>query len=530
MSERNTTASGSTKQPVSTDKQPALLARHKKTTDEPVPEKPGKSAKKTEGEEGEDASRNDRLEVLRRLSQRLRSNQQGYRASKDETWDTIVRTRNRHLLAFSLIGLAASIFLSYYKWFMRCYVLEEDGVCKLEYVNHPNATVHIATYHNTQDMNVTFFFIVAGQVVLTFSTVVCFVVIAQLYGLHLMDRRRMWSGLTEMDLIADDGNTRDKLRLFRRSYSFWQSSLRWQFLIEMVIHAVHPFVLLEPLGPFWQTYYELSECFIFLRLYLLVRALYQSSSIYQFRDDIVASNKSLERVGYQINLTSTAKIIFYKYPSVVMLATTGLAIGVFGFWMFVIERDDNSAFEELSDCIWFVWVSLSTIGYGDMTAVTLTGRSIVILIAFCSLFITTVLAGIVTNLMSATREQKYVSAYTEQKKTELEYKKAAIHMMVSAYRERKLRAKAAAIDEPGIANRRSPETYAAIKRFRQARLNARNALGSAGDPVMDNKLRTAIFQAHQLNKMLDDQAHQTVALEHLMLKSVALIKHRAKHH
>ena len=492
-------------------------------------------------------SREARINVLRTLAIRLRSNRRRYRKKKDEEWDRIIRVRTMQLCCFSLIGLLASVFMSYFKWNERCWAVPDaltestlHSVCdpaladpddpRSRNPTNPTAmyaNITTATFDNSEKYPVTFFFIVAGQVVLTFSTIISFILLAQLYKLKLMERRREWSGFTEIDLIDDDGEqtSREKQELFRAAYSFWKSNLRWQFAVELFVHFVHPMTLLETRGPFWQTVYEVSEAFIFLRLYLLFQVLYINSNIYQFRHDIIASRRELTRTGFEISAISTAKILFYKFPERVVVGLTMTAIGVFGFWMYVVERGNNAAFNNLTDCFWFVWVSLSTIGYGDMFAETTTGRIVVMVIAIVSFFITTVFAGIVTNLLSPTREQKYVSSYLQQRHTDLEYKKAAVAMIVAAYRER--RRKESQRVQDAFSDRRSPEMYAAIKRLRNARLMARESVGHAEDPVMDQKLQRAIFQTYQLDRMLDDQAKRILKLENMLMRSVALIKAKA---
>ena len=487
--------------------------------------------RKKEEKERRGASRAARINVLRTLAIRLRSNRRRYRKKKDEQWDRIVRIRTIQLCAFSLVGLLTSVLMSFFKWTQRCWVIPDatgdvlQAECKPTNVGNPNATITTATFHNTNaHYPVSFFFIVAGQVVLSFSTVICIILLGQLYKLKLMERRREWSGFTEIDLIDDDGEhtSREKQELFRASYSFWRSNLRWQFALELFVHVIHPFTLLESQGPFWQTFYEVSEAFIFLRLYLLLMVLYINSNIYQLRHDIVASNSELTRVGYEIDATSTAKIIFYKFPERVVVGLTVMAILVFGFWIYVVERGNNSAFEQLVDCYWFVWVSVSTIGYGDKFAVTTTGRIVVMVIAVVSFFITTVFAGIVTNLLTPTREEKYVTSYLHHKSTDKDYKKAAVNMIEVAFLQKKYRSAERVPDS--LASRRSPDVYAAIKRLRDARLAARESVGRAADPVVDQKLQRAIFQTYQLDRMLDEQAIAIMKLENRLLRSVALVK------
>ena len=468
---------------------------------------------------------NKTLKVITDLARRLREGRRRTRVKIDTDWDSIIRTRNEHLLCFSMIGLATSVVLSYYKWAERCWIIETGGHCNPAYIGNVNATLHIATVSNTEDhYQVTQFFIILGQAVLSFSTVVCIRVLAQLYGLHLTERRRAWSGLDEIDLINDDGTHKPRQKQFKMSYKFIRSSLKWLFIIELLVHLFHPIVFLETAGPAWETVYEVSQSFIFLRLYLVLRVLYINSRVYKHREEIISSNRELRETGYEISMPSTAKILFYKNPSLVVLSMTVAAVAVLGFWMFVTERDNNPAFESLWDCYWFVWVSISTIGYGDMSAITTTGRIIVLVIAVMSLFITTVFAGIVTNLLSPTREQRLVSSYLAQHEAQARYTKNA-GVLIFAALDEKRRNK----DKPkGLGTRRSPAMYAAIKEFRESRLKLRESLGAAADPVMDTKLMDSLYDASELNAELERQWRDIAEVEESMLQAVAFIKRSVK--
>ena len=495
------------------------------TFDGPKDKDKSKSKEKSEKKNADDDSDKETLKAIQELAKRLRTGRRRTRVKIDLQWDSILRTRNEHLLCFSMIGLVASVALSYYKWTERCWVLEEGGPCDPAFATHPNATRTIATVSNTEaQMPVTWFFIILGQAIVTFSTLVCVRVLWQLYSLHLTERRRAWSGLDEIDLINDDGGNGSRLKAFRLSYKFWMSSLKWSFLLEFVVHIFHPLIFLEIWGAGWETVYEVSQSFIFLRLYLVLRVLYINSRVYEYRDEIVSSNRELRETGYEVSMTSAFKIVFYKNPSVVVLSMTASAIAVLGFWMFVTERDNNDAFESLWDCYWFVWVSISTIGYGDMSAVTTTGRIIVLFIAVCSLFITTVFAGIVTNLLSPTREQRLVSSYLATKEAQANYSNAAARVIVAAFDERKRNRQEA----KGLGTKRSPLMYAAIKEFRKHRLAFRESLGAAADPVMDTKLMDSLFNASELNSELEKQWHEIAEVEEALLQAVSWVKASVK--
>jgi hypothetical protein len=398
-------------------------------------------------------------------------------------------------------------------------VVDANGDCT-EISDQSGGTRVTATWDNTAKyLQTTSMVLTICQILLSFSTVVTILLLVQMYRLQLRDRRMEWSGMTELELIEAAGTEMKRRRqAFADSYNFFDSAFRYKFLLEVLVHVLHPVMLIEDSAAWLQTVYEILECFIFIRLYLLFRIIYIHSYIFRYRADIVKSNRELQRSGYAISAGSVFKVTFYNYPGPVMMGLTSLSVLVFGFWIFVIERNGNPQFENIGDCIWFVWVTLSTVGYGDMSPTSITGKITVIFIVLTSLFIMTIFSGIVTNLLTPTREQKYVQQYLAMKKADHSHRVAAKKLIWVAYQTFK--------DRTSNANRKSskamlaatlgmqtPGVYQAIKGFRRSRLRLRQTLGTAADPVVDAKLQKVIIDAAQLGKLLDTQGQHIVILE-----------------
>eukprot|EP00742_Colponemidia_sp_Colp-10_P024452 GILJ01029350.1.p1 GENE.GILJ01029350.1~~GILJ01029350.1.p1 ORF type:complete len:415 (-),score=39.43 GILJ01029350.1:24-1175(-) len=355
------------------------------------------------------------------------------------------------------------------------------------------------------------------------STVACIFLFFQVYSLQLRDRRLEWSGKTEVELIETSAKRRKE---FTSSYSFFESSLRYKLFLEVLIHLIHPIVFIEYQADALQTVYEITETFVFLRLYLLIRVLYINSHIYRFRADIVKSNPDLSRHGFRVSPLSTFKITFYNHPGTVMFAITALGWLVFGFMIFVIERNDNSQFESVFDSYWFVWVTLSTAGYGDLAPTTTSGRIVTVLMALYSLFMMTIFTGIVTNLLAPSREQKYVQQYLLTRKAEVEYRKAAVYFVEVMFKDRQRRKTDRNPSSASALGMRSPAVYQAIKRFRRSRLQLQQTIGAGADPVVDSKLQKLIYDANNLTKMLDHQGQTIVELEYRIMKANEYVRAR----
>jgi hypothetical protein len=462
-----------------------------------------------------------------RLNLRIRRSANVRSMTANKPWDRILRIKNIHLFTFSMIGVVFSVFMSYFKWLERC-VPDEDGNCRPGNagVDTTDATYVAATVLNTYQYQFNVYITLIGlQSVVLLTTAVSLVLIYQYYDLVLKEKRWEWSGLEELDLIEASGKEAQRLReAFRRSYEFWNSSLRWVELLEMAIHAFVPILWMEDVG--WgSSLLEVSECFIFIRFYLVFRLLYLGSNIYIFRTDIVRSNKELQRSGYRITPFTTFKIIFYAYPAAVISITTAALTLIFGFCIFVVERSANPGLSNLWNCYWFVFVTLSTIGYGDYVPVTTTGRVLVIIMSIVMLFVMVLFGGVVVNLLSPTREQKYIQRYLEQRDADKRYKAAAVHMIETVFLEKKKRI-ASQTKLRSFQLRRSPLVYDAVRRLRAARMAIRQSLGAATDTVADEKLREIIIFANQLNKNLQEQGAAILFFQSRIAKCSSIVKLR----
>ena len=485
----------------------------KQPTSESADKKDGEAAKMTDVQREElDKEVRRRLDVLRSKVKRMVTSETNFE------WDEILRLKDYQILIFSSIGLFFSIFLSYYKWDSRC-VQDELGNCS----PLPSSTGLgrvTATLNNTSlYLNNTWWIMLIAQALLSFSTLITCWLIVQYYQLLLQDRRRESSGMKEMDLLqASAGEAKRRRHLFNSSYSFMESSLRWKMLAEVLVHAIHPLLFVEIQGPLAQTIYEITEIFVFFRVYIIVRVVYVNSDAYVLRDSIISRCAELRSANYRITVSSTFKTMFYNHPAAVMGTVTLSVIIVFGFWIFVIERNGNPQFAVLWDCYWFVWVTVATIGYGDITATSITGRYIVIVMAITSLLIMTIFNGIVTNLLAPTREQKYVEGFLEQRAARKEYREAAGNLLYIVVTEKRR------MVDTSTMSSRSSIVYDAMKRFRKARLALRQSFGSAADPVLDNKLQRIMAAAQSLTLTLHQQGERLLELQDRVTRSNQYIR------
>ena len=107
--------------------------------------------------------------------------------------------------------------------------------------------------------------------------------------------------------------------------------------------------------------------------------------------------KPFRRMIHLLVRTGAIKIFFF-YVAVV-------AIGGVLTWIF--EPQVNS----FGDGLWFCFVASTTIGFGDITAVTLLGRIVIVIITICGILTTAMVPGVVV---------AYYTEYIRAKETFLE--------------------------------------------------------------------------------------------------------------
>ena len=126
--------------------------------------------------------------------------------------------------------------------------------------------------------------------------------------------------------------------------------------------------------------------------------------------------KPVKRMIHLLNHTGTMKI-FFAYLIV-------LCIGAVLTWIF------EPGVKSLWDGFWFCFVASTTIGFGDITAVTVIGRLVVIFVPLCGILTVAMVPGVVVAYYTESlrkHEEDTVSTFLEKlerlpelKKQELE--------------------------------------------------------------------------------------------------------------
>ena len=382
-------------------------------------------------------------------------------------WDRLVREHELHLFLFSMIGLLCGITISVVTW--------EANKRKTEAVETSSPTVQAVMY--------------LLQVAMSTSTLTSLFLIYRKYRFRIDERRREWSGITSYQLVQAAEKSDALQKKYDDSYQFSRSHLRWGMFAEMLVHAVHPNIWMNNAGV--PRMYEFFQLFMFVRLYLIVHLTFIYSWPYRNRYRVLAEHPELQRSGYRFDSASVLKFFVFNFP-LRAIALIQITVPVlFGFMMFLTERTTNPKFAQVETNMWFVVVTFSTVGFGDIVPVTVPGRIVAVLIGTCGIVYSIILGGVMNNLMHTDTIQRMTQDYLTLGRVEKKQRDSAARVIQMAFRFYRSRTKA--ILQPWVKpGHKSNYLYAAIKDFQGTVYLMSQARSAASDPVVDaniNKLQ-----------------------------------------
>lgn len=389
----------------------------------------------------------------------------------DKRFDNMIRMKHLHIFVFSMVGVICTIVTSS--------ILIEDGSDVRETV------LNDVAFENANLKSE----LIILQIMLTTTSLTSCALIVQKYMLIVYEKRRQWSGFTTYDLVQHGEHNPEMLRKFEESYSFSKSGLRWRFLIEFLLHLIHPMISFNTEK--MRIFFVILQCFIFLRLYLATQVVFLFSQEFKSRFDIVASNVELQRTGFQVKVSSTMKTLFFKYPMLFTGALSGCALLPLGFIIFLLENGSQpevrGGFGRLASAYWFTVVTFLTLGYGDLVVHSVLGRLAAVLCAAAGITITTVLGGVITNLMVQSKEERHVTEYLITIDSTRGCRHAAARLIQSAWRFYRRR-KGDIMTKWDGNGHKSNTVFRAIRNFRNFRWELSQSQSTANDPVIDAKI------------------------------------------
>ena len=114
--------------------------------------------------------------------------------------------------------------------------------------------------------------------------------------------------------------------------------------------------------------------------------------------------KILKLRNFQIAGTSISLALYSSYRKIlIFMMFISLLVVIIGSVMYIVE-EDTPGFESIPHAIYWAVVTITTVGYGDVSPATSTGKFFSIIVMLCGYSIIAVPTGIVTMEMARARE------------------------------------------------------------------------------------------------------------------------------
>ncbi|ORC86317.1 putative ion transport protein [Trypanosoma theileri] len=147
-----------------------------------------------------------------------------------------------------------------------------------------------------------------------------------------------------------------------------RSVLTSPFVNQMFLEILIWIIQTPPIILFWRPFFELLNYFIFIRLYVIV--VYIHNAVYVHRTFCRAMAAV---VGLPLSISFTIRTALVYSKAKVTCFTILIS------WISIGCMYSKAEHVSLSDGLWFSFQTLSTVGYGDLSPTTTTGRLVTVL-------------------------------------------------------------------------------------------------------------------------------------------------------
>ena len=186
--------------------------------------------------------------------------------------------------------------------------------------------------------------------------------------------------------------------------SFFKRSGRvTQLILEIIIILPHPCSLFT--GQAFQLFQTMDQIYLnhgvndmlslllAAKAYIIARSLLTLTSYFSPRASRLCHQNRLEH-----NTMYIIKCLLHEKPLISIAVFFGILMMICGYCLKLSEgvlhlynAGLQTGFENYSNCFWCIFITMSTIGYGDYYPKTLPGRSIIIITSIIGVFLSSVL-------------------------------------------------------------------------------------------------------------------------------------------
>ncbi len=289
-------------------------------------------------------------------------------------FDKVLRWKNVQITVFALLGLLCSIATLLLNWDFKRGLLLYDGAI-------------------SQDELIQYVFYQVIKIINILITCITLMSVMEYYRIRCEQKCREWG-------------------YSNRFHAFLFTSLKWKCLAECILVAITPIPFLEkwaaPQHFFSVDVDRLPALWMFTRIYFVLRMVRDFSETYQKRFAIMLSNAKVQALANSFSIEITLRILLYQHTlvSIFMGLLGSVLIGSFG--IYISERDEpGTQLKSFFNCIYYSIITITTIGFGDMVAVSNWGKVFTVMTGFVGIVIVTLFTGVMINKIQPSREQKY---------------------------------------------------------------------------------------------------------------------------
>jgi hypothetical protein len=233
----------------------------------------------------------------------------------------------------------------------------------------------------------------------------------------------------------------------------------------------------------------------------VIRWMRDRSIIYRSRRDLLneADKTDVSLSHSTFNFWFTMQ--YYKQTtSLSFVSGTILVIMLeMGYWMHVTERLHNAEFHQFEDALWFTFITMTTVGYGDMNPTAPLGKFCAAVGGICGILVVSLLIAVVIDLLVLTEDQLWaVNWVTTQRSLNVERDRACEYLQscwhyyayVKDWEVRKLEARGSEVklkkldlEKKTKSNKHYTGVVEGMKNLRFARQSRRNQQGSSNSDI-----------------------------------------------
>lgn len=175
---------------------------------------------------------------------------------------------------------------------------------------------------------------------------------------------------------------------------FYRGELLGSLLAEALVLTIQPVP--------WATSnvwaYEALGLFTFFRIYLVGRFVRDLAQVQAQREVLHSMQEGRSAVPLSFRLAF--KILYAARPAETLSTVFAISYAALAFAIHVSERDVDATFDDYNNCFWFIIVTMTTVGYGDIYPTGALGRCIAAVACVWGIVLLSLVITVITDHLS----------------------------------------------------------------------------------------------------------------------------------